>query len=122
MPLADACVTEWRDGDNLTVLGRAKVPLADACVTEWRSLRRLVVLPNYTVPLADACVTEWRKFHLRACPKWSQCHSLMPVLLNGGIGYKVLTLLESVPLADACVTEWRLNNEGAAIVFESATR
>ena len=37
------------------------------------------------VPLADACVTEWRG----ALPGYShgfkQCHSLMLVLLNGGM-------------------------------------
>ena len=40
--------------------GRAAgVPLADACVTEWRWLHK-VDESLAAVPLADACVTEWR--------------------------------------------------------------
>ena len=39
---------------------RARVPLADACVTEWRLREVLLLFSRDRVPLADACVTEWR--------------------------------------------------------------
>ena len=36
------------------------VPLADACVTEWRVFNPIYLFFFHGVPLADACVTEWR--------------------------------------------------------------
>ena len=115
---------------------RAQVPLADACVTEWRSLSwpssrvsmachslMLVLLNGGTwmppatsppsVPLADACVTEWRTVKQLRADHPEACHSLMLVLLNGGTrqGRKCLTSTV-VPLADACVTEWRCTFHG----------
>ena len=83
------------------------VPLADACVTEWRrqpAMKRhlailchslMLVLLNgglplirfddsQSVPLADACVTEWRGELRIISHVESLCHSLMLVLLNGG--------------------------------------
>ena len=38
VPLADACVTEWRGYEIAQADGLTEVPLADACVTEWRAL------------------------------------------------------------------------------------
>ena len=93
-----------------TLYARGNMPLADACVTEWRRQHSdaaslsaslchslmlvllnggasffLVVNLNSEMPLADACVTEWR---LASTPaSWvigDECHSLMLVLLNGG--------------------------------------
>ena len=59
VPLADACVTEWRW--RATRWARLRVvPLADACVTEWRANNHPRVCANVHVPLADACVTEWQ--------------------------------------------------------------
>ena len=85
VPLADACVTEWRFADDCGVTIIGKVPLADACVTEWRNdLQKRQ--KKSEVPLADACVTEWRRMHFLASSLLnSWCHSLMPVLLNGGL-------------------------------------
>ncbi len=106
VPLADACVTEWREAVHGTRCGNV-VPLADACVTEWRSF---TITPAHAclVPLADACVTEWRHnvFYILRIGVW--CHSLMPVLLNGGSTQVREPMATKVPLADACVTEWRL--------------
>ena len=60
------------------------VPLADACVTEWRILTDAPQLAHMQVPLADACVTEWRVGGNVFPIAHSLCHSLMLVLLNGG--------------------------------------
>ena len=37
------------------------------------------------VPLADACVTEWRYDDFGKLTLKNMCHSLMLVLLNGGL-------------------------------------
>ena len=87
------------------------MPLVDACVTEWRItlLSDAMVL---IVPLVDACVTEWRKRGLHDI-RLAECHSLMPVLLNGGRQQRDNKLLHiAVPLVDACVTEWRTEKGG----------
>ena len=42
----------------------------------------------------------------------SKLHSLMLVLLNGGMTTKDTGRLDSVALVDACVTEWRDKNSG----------
>ena len=60
------------------------VPLADACVTEWRIPQRWKNSEKIKVPLADACVTEWRKPGSKILVTRDGCHSLMLVLLNGG--------------------------------------
>ena len=60
------------------------------------------------VPLVDACVTEWRiRIRNPGNPQSITCHSLMPVLLNGGPEAIRHAQSASVPLVDACVTEWR---------------
>ena len=46
VPLADACVTEWRR-PPLRDRVRQEVPLADACVTEWRSFEFLLPRQKY---------------------------------------------------------------------------
>ena len=84
VPLADACVTEWRGASVFSLAKPRKVPLADACVTEWRDLFFAADASQRTVPLADACVTEWRPPRFRVKSYIIQCHSLMLVLLNGG--------------------------------------
>ena len=82
------------------------VPLAAACVTEWRPKKHPAMTLN-KVPLAAACVTEWRCKAAYGVVDCGVCHSLMPVLLNGGIPSHTLTRRLKVPLADAYVTEWR---------------
>ena len=70
------------------------------------------ILSRKSVPLADACVTEWRKKHGQALWQQNPCHSLMPVLLNGGCGADGgQGAGAEVPLADACATEWRVKND-----------
>ena len=77
------------------------------------------------MPLVDACVTEWRLTAASSGTVHSGwCHSLMPVLLNGGPSapytYRTTNL---VPLVDACVTEWRqLALETLKPVYRGATR
>ena len=61
-----------------------RVPLADACVTEWRHSRSALRASSSLVPLADACVTEWRQIEGVVKRLTEGCHSLMLVLLNGG--------------------------------------
>ena len=132
MPLADACVTEWRLRNTAHLMDSSRVPLADACVTEWRFVAFNEGVDTVSaVPLADACVTEWRTISCKTGRPFKRCHSLMLVLLNGGYtsGSHTLTLgmchslmlvllnggmcserlpyFIPVPLADACVTEWR---------------
>ena len=60
------------------------VPLADACVTEWRGVKLVSRGAASLVPLADACVTEWRQNKEGLVQHFKKCHSLMLVLLNGG--------------------------------------
>ena len=36
-----------------------------------------------------------------------RCHSLMPVILNGGFLFLWFEVYACVPLVDACDTEWR---------------
>ena len=87
--------------------GLIRVPLADACVTEWRYDTEDILVER-KVPLADACVTEWRKPRKEKEPPVKLCHSLMLVLLNGGPSWRCSSATAAaVPLADACVTEWR---------------
>ena len=65
--------------------------------------------PFFRVPLVDACVTEWRSVADRNRSTLELCHSLMPVLLNGGTADLEHSLARTlVPLVDACVTEWRI--------------
>ena len=49
---------------------QSAVPLADACVTEWRDCDTVLTGSDWLVPLADACVTEWRMTapSTRGCP------------------------------------------------------
>ena len=84
VPLADACVTEWRMEAPGFAHDVLHVPLADACVTEWRLLACVSCFFD-VVPLADACVTEWRLEQDNGFYVTTKCHSLMPVLLNGGL-------------------------------------
>ena len=86
----------------------AHVPLADACVTEWRFRKVLRNIDPEAVSLVDACVTEWRQHTTLQRFNPHLCHSLMPVLLNGGLMPCILGTPPVVPLADACDTEWRL--------------
>ena len=60
------------------------VPLVDACDTEWRCQPPLHYRGKY-VPLVDACDTEWRIMLMSNLQPTVECHSLMPVILNGGI-------------------------------------
>ena len=83
VPLADACVTEWRYTSCTDTIER-EVPLADACVTEWRGASVFSLAKPRKVPLADACVTEWRIVRDKQQVENDLCHSLMLVLLNGG--------------------------------------
>ena len=53
MPLADACVTEWRGQADILGNRLKTMPLADACVTEWR-LVLLQLINAIGMPLADA--------------------------------------------------------------------
>ena len=84
------------------------VPLVDACDTEWRWYDFDVNNTGTLVPLVDACDTEWRE-HRGRCREvaFLRCHSLMPVILNGGVESMKDTSCGSVPLVDACDTEWR---------------
>ena len=77
---------------------RCCVPLADACVTEWRAMTASHDSKRARVPLADACVTEWRnKGNLAIMIELIKCHSLMLVLLNGGClhGHKAGNMLRA---------------------------
>ena len=61
-------------------------PLADACVTEWRTSPLDVLFgERLEAPLADACVTEWREQSSELFRIGHSRHSLMLVLLNGGV-------------------------------------
>ena len=60
------------------------VPLVDACDTEWRKKAEKVGKRADAVPLVDACDTEWRIAAAAIRGDALQCHSLMPVILNGG--------------------------------------
>ena len=56
----------------------------------------------FAVALADACVTEWRILIFSSLTSCSKLHSLMLVLLNGGVAclacYPLFTVLHSLML------------------------
>ena len=108
MPLADACVTEWRQNHTETVhreegchslmlvlLNGGSCTTTALCTPgECHSL--MLVLLNGGAHGVLCCVVL-------------ACHSLMLVLLNGGPCPWVILSPHPMPLADACVTEWRLS-------------
>ena len=131
MPLADACVTEWRQNHTETVhreegchslmlvlLNGGSCTTTALCTPgECHSL--MLVLLNGGAHGVLCCV-------VLACHSLmlvllnggtssgylsiiSACHSLMLVLLNGGPCPWVILSPHPMPLADACVTEWRLS-------------
>ena len=51
-----------------------------------------------------------------------ECHSLMPVLLNGGAPGRTCDGGNIVPHADACVTEWRNKSSAFYPPKNGATR
>ena len=86
VPLVDACDTEWRISPARHTQHLKHVPLVDACDTEWRMSIGIPRRKAVVVPLVDACDTEWRS-RGSSCRRWQLgCHSLMPVILNGGVG------------------------------------
>ncbi len=87
-----------------------RVSLDDTSVTEWRMDKATICVMALNVSLDDTSVTEWRHHHLVRFAKKEQFHSMIPVLLNGGLLFpKICSNLVLVSLDDTSVTEWRLN-------------
>ena len=63
-----------------------RVSLDDTSVTEWRGLNMaLCGAKVLLVSLDDTSVTEWRRVFTNLLPNPIMFHSMIPVLLNGGI-------------------------------------
>ena len=84
MPLADACVTEWREiSERYHAIAQCH-SLMLVLLNGGARGPRAAPRSGSLMPLADACVTEWRRHFTHHLRRFLQCHSLMLVLLNGG--------------------------------------
>ena len=112
--LDDTSVTEWRRTNGNAFRTNIYVSLDDTSVTEWRTFLCPATTTRVKVSLDDTSVTEWRIIQVFVPRPLRQFHSMIPVLLNGGIWiFGKSSRIHFVSLDDTSVTEWRWESYGA---------